>query len=244
MLITYFDEVKYQEGQQPFYWLGGITVDGPAIRAVEESLNVLAEEVFGNRTMAKETEFHASNIMNGHEHFEGWDWDKRIDIIKQLTTIFGGVQGMAKIYVRIEPALMVGGDVEGTAFMYFVERVDSYLRVQNTPGLLIGDRESEVVSGKFAADLSGFRTTGTSYRFGTTLTHLIDTVHFTHSHHSRMLQLADLHVWLRQLCSAGDQGKWHRKQIIDHVQSIDDCLFANKYKIWPTSGSWTKVSAR
>ena len=52
---------------------------------------------------------------------------------------------------------MVGSDVEGTAFMYFIERVDSCLRAQNTPGLLIGDREGQNISGKFAESLSGYR---------------------------------------------------------------------------------------
>ena len=123
---------------------------------------------------------------------------------------------------------MVGSDVEGTGFMYFVERVDSYVRAQNTPGLLIGDRESESISGTFAESLSGYRAAGTAYRFGKKLTHLVDTVHFTNSHHSRMLQLADMHVWLRQLCSTGDNVQWHRKQIIEHVRSINDCLHANR----------------
>lgn len=241
MLITYFDEVKYHKGRQTFYWLGGITVDAGLIKILEEQLNSLAEKVFGVRTLSRETEFHAADIMNGHEQFEGWKWEKKLGLLKGLISIFGAAANMGKIYVRIEPGRMVGTDVEGKAFMYFIERVDSYLRAQNTPGLLIGDRESESISGKFAESLSGYRAAGTAYRFGKTLTHLVDTVHFTHSHNSRMLQLADMHVWLRQLCSAGDKGQWHRKQIIEHVRSISDCLRANRYKVWPTADSWTKV---
>jgi hypothetical protein len=237
VLITYFDEIKYQPGRQPYYWLAGIGVDSTLLRTMEESVNVLAEEVFGTRAMEKETEFHASDILNGHEHFEGWEWPKRIDVIKRLTTILGATEGLAKFFVRIEPGFMVGDDIERKAFMYFVERVDGYLRAKNQPGILIGDRESEHISGEFAEELSRFRADGTDYEYGRKLTHLIDTVHFTHSHHSRMLQLADLHVWLRQLVQAGDQRRWHRAQIIDHVRSINDCLFAHKYKIWPTAGS-------
>jgi hypothetical protein len=242
VLITYFDEIKYQPGRQRYYWLAGIGVDTNLLKGLEESVNVLAEEVFGTRAMEKDTEFHASDILNGHEHFEGWGWPKRIDVLKRLTTILGATEGVAKFYVRIEPGLMVGGDVERTAFMYFAERVDGYLRAKNQPGMLIGDRESEHISGKFAEELSRFRANGTDYAYGTKLTHLIDTVHFTHSHHSRMIQLADLHVWLRQLVEAGDQGKWHRAQIINHVRGINDCLQAHKYKIWPTAGSWTRAS--
>src|ERR1017187_359443 len=49
-LIRYFDEVKYHKGRQPYYWLGGITVDAELIKTLEEQLNSLAEEVFGVRT--------------------------------------------------------------------------------------------------------------------------------------------------------------------------------------------------
>lgn len=242
MLITYFDEVKYHEGRQPYYWLGGIVVDGVVIKTLEDQLSSLAEEVFGVRTLSRETEFHASDIMNGHEQFEGWNWEKKISVLKSLVSIFGSTQEMGKVYVRIEPARMVGSDVEGTAFMYFIERIDSYLCSKQASGLLIGDRENETIAEKFADSLSGYRASGTSYRFGKKLKYLIDTVHFTHSHHSRMLQLADMHVWLRQLCEAGDQGKWHRKQVIDHVRSIADCLQAHRYKVWPTADSWTKIA--
>ena len=135
---------------------------------------------------------------------------------------------------------MIKEDHEDEAFMFFVERVDLYLRTKKESGILIGDRESDAISGQFSEQLSRWRSEGTFYQYGVKLTHLIDTVHFTHSHHSRMLQLADLHVWLRQLCALGDQGKWHRKQIIDHVHTIPDCLNANRFKEWPTEDSWLK----
>ena len=64
---------------------------------------------------------------------------------------------------------------------------------------MIGDRENDKVSKKFAEILSKYRQEGTPYAFGTSLDNLVDTVHFTDSHHSRMLQLADFYVWALQL---------------------------------------------
>ena len=244
MLITYFDEVKFQKGRQPYYWLGGIVAESQCILQLEEKLSELSEQVFGSRELLRETEFHAADIMNGHEHFKGWDWDRRIDTLKRLTTIFCEADGISCIYVRIDPSLMVGTDIEGNAFMFFVERVDSYLRARDQVGLLIGDRESEAIAGHFAERLSKYRAGGTHYAFGTKLTHLVDTVHFTHSHHSRMLQLADLHTWLRQLCQLGAQEKWHREQIIQHVSTLPNRLAAVRYKHWPTKDSWSKVPAQ
>ncbi len=39
------------------------------------------------------------------------------------------------------------------------------------------------------------------YHLGTEIKNLIDTVHFTESHLSRLLQLADIHIWCRQFRS-------------------------------------------
>lgn len=235
MLVAYFDEVKYQKGRSPFYWLGAVVADADMIKDLEHKVNDLAEEIFGTRTLTKETEFHAADILNGHGPFKGWDWAKRIDTLKQLITIFGSAQGLAKIFVKMDVERMWSSDVEGMAFMFLVERIDLHLRAQKLPGMLIGDRENEIIAGKFAEELSRFRTDGTDFAYGTKLHRLLDTVHFTHSHHSRMLQLADLHAWLRQLRQAGDQGKWHRQQILNHVATIADCLSPRRYKEWPPS---------
>ncbi len=32
VLITYFDDVKYEQGRQPYQWLAGITVDAGIVR--------------------------------------------------------------------------------------------------------------------------------------------------------------------------------------------------------------------
>jgi hypothetical protein len=241
--VVYFDEVKYQKKRSPFYWLGAVVVDAELIGSLERQANDLAEEVFGRRTLTKETEFHADDILSGNKHFEGWKMPKRIDTLKKLITIFGTAQGLGKVYVKMDVEKMFSGaDVEGMAFMFLVERVDLYLRDQNSPGMLIGDRENETIAGKFAEKLSRYRTDGTEFEYGTQLQRLLDTVHFTHSHHSRMLQLADLHTWLRQLQAAGDLGGRHRKEILDHVSTINDCLSPQRYKVFPTDGSRIKVS--
>lgn len=239
MLVTYFDEVKYQKGRSPYYWLGAIVADATTIWTLEGAVNDLAQEVFGHKLLTKSSEFHAADLMNGHEHFKGWPLDKRLDVLKRLITIFGSTPDLLKVYVRMNVDKMLSSDHEKMAFMFLAERVNDLLTVKNMPGILIGDRENNTVSGTFAVQLSMFRTQGTKYDFGKQLTHLLDTVHFTDSHHSRMLQLADLHVWLRQL-AAREKPSWHAKQIISHAYASGDCMQLSKYKDWPTDQSWLK----
>ncbi|MBO9649692.1 MAG: DUF3800 domain-containing protein [Variovorax sp.] len=234
MLIAYFDEVKHDRGR-PFYWLGAILADANLIWKLERQVNDLSEKVFGSRELSKETEFHAADIFNGNNHCKGWELDRRLDAMKSITSLFGEAEGLARIYVKINiEQIKYGIDVEETAFMYLVERINTHLKHVKSPGMLIGDRESENVASIFATKLSRYKEWGTPWSYGGDIEYLLDTVHFTASHHSRMLQLADLHTYLRQFCAAGDHGKWHRKQLIEHVQSIPNCLSPVRYKEWPS----------
>lgn len=235
MLITYFDEVKYAEGTQPYYWLGGLGVDAGTIWRLEQKVGQLSEEVFGTSRAKKQTEFHATDICARKRNFkECTDIGKRLDVLKQLADIIDSENSVAKIYVKIYPAnIRYGVDPEQMAFMFFVERVHIHLKANGSPGILIGDRENDKVSGKFADELSGYRAWGTNYNFGIELTHLLDTVHFTDSAHSRMLQLADVYVWLLQLCASDHPNPGLRQKLAGYVRNATRLLSPTRYKVWP-----------
>ncbi len=244
MLLTYFDEVKYQEGLQPYYWIGGIVVTPEMVWHMENAVSELSSKCFGIGTLSKDTEFHATEIFHRKRNFKGWgDIEKRISVLLSLADILNSQPEMGRIFVRLEPAKMISeSNIEDKAFMFFVERVEQYLRAQKQPGMLIGDRDNERVSKQFAETLSHYRVHGTSYQFGMQLTHLIDTVHFTDSHHSRMLQLADLYVWLLQLCTNSKSDEYPHKIVTEHVRQKTEILSPKKYKIWPTDQSWYPVN--
>lgn len=242
LLLAYVDEVKPTK-EYRYYLLGAVVADASLVWRLEHQLNALSEKTFGTRDLKKETEFHAAHIWNGKAHYKGWDFSRRIELIIELVRIFGGVaKELDKILVTIDLEKIKRDNVdhERYALMYLIEKVNDYLTSKKAPGLLIGDRENEELAGKNAESLSRYRNNGTDLHFGKSITHLLDTAHFTHSHHSRMLQIADLHTWLRQFIHHGDQGKAHRKAVIDCVREFDDCLFLSKYKDWPTHMSWTR----
>jgi len=239
VLITYFDEVKHAE-KQPYYWLGGITASAESIWNLENQVSALSAEIFGTANLTRETEFHAADLFHRKRNFKGWsDISKRLDVLKRLLLILNSAP-IGKIYVRIEPSKMVSSDIEQKAFTFFTERVEQHLRDYKSPGILIGDRENDEISGTFAETLSRYRSSGTPYAYGTKLTHLIDTVHFTDSHHSRMLQLADLYVWSLQFY-AGDNTAYPRAELADFIRSSPDILRPSRYKVWPTEQSWIRI---
>lgn len=241
MLVVYFDEVKYAAGKQRYYWLGGVVASAEVISNLENQVAALSTQLFGTPNLTRDTEFHAADIFHRKKNFKDWpDIAKRLEVIKDLLTILNAAP-IGKIFVRIEPEKMVATDIERKAFMFFTERVELYLRAAKSPGILIGDRENDRVSGTFAEILSRYRSSGTPYAYGTQLTHLIDTVHFTDSHHSRMLQLADLYVWTMQFYVGGDNTSYPRSTLAEFIRASTNILGPHRYKIWPTDQSWIQV---
>ncbi len=193
MFIIYFDEVKYQPCSNNYYWLAGLVVPATVVRTLERQVADLAQTCFDRSRLSRQTEFHAAAVCNRADNFKTWtDVGKRISVLKQLLQIVDNPE-VFKVWVRLEPARMVAEDKLGElAFMFFVEKVDNLLKDRKAVGLLIGDAENDKVSNATAQTLSTYREDGTPYEFGRDIEHLIDTVHFTHSHLSRMLQLADV----------------------------------------------------
>jgi hypothetical protein len=127
MLITYFDEVKYDAADQRYQWIGGITVEDRLVKELEDQVRTLAEECFGDGTLSRATEFHAVDIFHRKRNFKSWpDIPRRLNVLKRLAKIIDRPDEVLKVYVRLEPARMVAtDDFDLRAFMFFVEKVDS-----------------------------------------------------------------------------------------------------------------------
>lgn len=82
------------------------------------------------------------------------------------------------------------------AFMFLCERSNQLMRAREKMGMLIGDRDTDSSAAKCATSLSSYRVNGTDFQYGQKITNLVDSVHFTHSHLSRFLQLADVYTLL------------------------------------------------
>lgn len=238
MLIIYFDEVKYELNRSPFQWLGGLIVNGETIWNLEKKVSDLAELIFQDRNLTKENEFHFHDIIQGKSNFKGISIEVRLDVIKKLIDILEEhEQSILRVFVRLIPANMYGQSIEQIAekaFVYFVEKVEKILKQNKLPGILIGDKENDRISSQFANNLASFRNNKTPYYYGIKINNLIDTVHFTSSHSSRMLQLADIYISLNHLKSSQDNSKYIRKEIAEYIKD-KKIMIPTMYKIWPIS---------
>jgi hypothetical protein len=123
---------------------------------------------------------------------------------------------------------------EDIAFMFLCERSSQLMQSRKQIGMLIGDRDTDKAAARFATSLSSYRANGTNFEYGQSITNLVDSVHFTQSHLSRFLQLADIYTWLKQFChrNQGSTNERHRSLFkLFGKDGVD--LSPAKYKEWP-----------
>jgi hypothetical protein len=173
-------------------------------------------------------------MLNGSGPWKGRSLATRVDLLKSLALLLGERDLIKRVHVRIDVGkLLFGKDPSELAFMFFVEKANSLLKEEREIGLLIGDFEHERIVDRVTEKLSNYRANGTPYDFGREIDALVDTVHFCRSHHSRLLQLADVYAWFSQLPHGPSASKQPQQSLIEFARKEADILWPNKLKHWP-----------
>lgn len=236
MFLIYLDESKYQEGVEPFHWLCGLAFPENSLVTVEERLASIATRYFGTGLLGKEREFHGKDIVHKKAGHKGRDIEERLQLYREIIDAIDEIENLKTIEVRLEPSRMVAEGCEEKAFMFFVEKSEYLMRSQNSLAMLISDHDRDMVSTNVAS-LSAYKARGTDYHFGTDIRQLVDTIHHTHSHHSRLIQLAVIYTYTRRLQQQTEHSYPQRK-IVEYAKSKEVFGLPTKYKHWPTENSW------
>jgi hypothetical protein len=229
MFVTYFDEVKAQPTQgQNYYFVGGICVPMDKIMEVEGHLNDLATELFGSADLTPESCFHARLIHFKKGPFSGMDFPARLDVLKRLTQILADAP-VRRVYVAIDyEKLKAKRKIAEIAFAHFCERVELAMGT-NEHTILIGDLDNQEFK-NMIADFARYRVKGTPWDWGIKISSIVDSVHFARSHHSRMIQLADIYLYTvshRYGSRKGGFADAYSKVLAEFN------LFPTRYKVWP-----------
>ncbi len=152
------------------------------------------------------------------------------ELVQELARFVGDNQYVSKVWAAIDTSKIYNPDqAPEFAFAHFVERVQ--MCVWDRPCVLICDQDDEQAR-NMVRDFFKYRAKGTPWAHGIELKTVVDTVHFSRSHHSRLIQLADAFAWLTvQRCGLrkGDMSK-----LVDEaINGIN--LFPNRYKYWPNT---------
>lgn len=229
MYVTYFDEVKANPANgQDHYIVGGIAVPMCEIGKLEQSVSALATEVFGSADLTTSTEFHAMNIYFGKGPFKGMEPLKRIEVLSKLADLIVWDSPVKRIYAAIDTSKLYSPQkAPEFAFAHFCERAQGAIGGENI-SILIGDADDEE-SRRMIEAFAEYRQSGTPWAYGIEITRLVDSVHFAHSHHSRMIQLADIYVFT-VATALGTRKGWFADKFRDCLQGKN--LFPNSYKYW------------
>ena len=234
MKLIFFDESKNDQ-DYPHYHLGAVCIDESLLAGVEATIQALSEEVFETSELSAATEFHAAEIYHRKRNFKEWtNFDRRVVLVGHFVDILS-LKEVQLIDIQINcDGLYPDQSAEEIAFMYLCEKANALARSNKAMGILIGDRESDHQAARFSTTLSSYRAKGTDFAFGCEIKNLVDSVHFTHSHLSRFLQLADVYVWLLpfQNRNRGSKDRRHRA-VFDMLKREQVNLFPAKYKEWP-----------
>ena len=97
------------------------------------------------------------------------------------------------------------------------------------PCILIGDLDDEQAT-NMVKDFSRFRQSGTPWDYGIELKSVVDSVHFCRSHHSRLLQLADIYMFIVSGWYGGRKG-WMKEELKKALEDVE--LYGHRFKEWP-----------
>ncbi len=234
MNFIFFGESKNEPGY-PHYHVGAVSINEEYLVQTESRVAELAFRAFGTRELSRETELHAIDIYHRKRNFKDWpDVEKRIQLLRELKAVLS-LDSVHLIKIQINcNEFYSSQDPATVAFIYFCERANAFAKQMGDVGMLIGDRENDRESERFAKALSGYRSRGTDFEYGQDIHNLVDSVHFTHSHLSRLLQLADVYTWLLQFSHRNRESKKSRhRTVLDLLREDGADLGPRKYKTWP-----------
>lgn len=235
MFLSYFDEVKAELPDRPYFFIGGVTIDESAMTDIEAALNDVAHRLFNSSVLAKSNELHGKEIFQGKGCCKGMKPKPRIDALKGIIDILAknevhkhltqlDVANHRAKYNKPEPEYNLG-------LMFYIEQIDRFLEKNNSKGMLFGDYERDEANDSII-NLSHFKHYSTRYTYGRKITHLLDTLYFAHSHHSRFVQLADVFLYLVQSRHYNVRKNRFQQEILEYVDDTGVVKDATR-KNWP-----------
>ncbi|WP_171467693.1 DUF3800 domain-containing protein [Cellulosimicrobium sp. 72-3] len=196
MYLAYIDESETRRG---VYVFGAVIATAEQSAALTESLDDLMWQVWTDHRVSWRTELHSKEICGGKGPWKNvppgvraWISEQVIERIAKsgVRLCARGVDGPALKRRQAREHYPVNFTVEQESFKHLLQRIDAFASANRSHALVIADERDDRESHR--ANLALHRVTGTPGDYWrTNFNHILDTLHFAPSHHSRMLQAAD-----------------------------------------------------
>lgn len=197
MLLTYVDE-SYSRDR---YYISGVAVHHESVRSLENQVTDIVAE-----TASVQPGVRPTSELHGHELFHGkGDWAllsprQRLSVYNKVFQAIADhdvsiflrgldIPAQKARYVRCDPP-------HDIVLQHLLERINAYADETAQAALVIADELQE--HDRHRRHLSDFKALGTPGYLSSRLPRIVDTIHFAPSHHSRLIQLADMVVFLHR----------------------------------------------
>lgn len=197
MLLTYVDE-SYSKDR---YFIAGLAVHHEAIRSLENALNdVVARGVRELGVGSRRAELHGHPLFHGEADWEKAKPRQRIAIYnwafeaiaeRDVRIFLRGVNSK-----RLRERYTHPDDPHDVCLQHLLEKVNGYATGTHQAALVIADELHE--HDRRRTDFRDFKDYGTPGYLSSKLPRIVDTIHFAPSHHSRLIQAADLVAFIHQ----------------------------------------------
>jgi hypothetical protein len=183
-----------------FYGFAAVIADEHATKALTHELNAIVNQAAVNWGISATSEIHGYPLFHGKDDWAPIGDRARVAIFQQIVNAI--VQADVTILMRAinkgrleqrqaNESYPVNFPPEQVCFQHILQRADDIARRRTTHALIIADERGD--RERHRERFAMYQTRGTpGVYMHTTLDHLLDTVHFAPSHHSRMLQAADI----------------------------------------------------
>jgi hypothetical protein len=223
MLLAFVDESDHGD----FHCFAAVLADEDATKGLTDRLNTLMAQACLDYGVPDTTEFHAHPMFHGKEAWESVGQraranlhEKVIDAIIEadVTLLLRHVSRQRLEDRQARNNYPENFPPEQVCFQHILQRVNEVARTRGEYALVIADERGD--RERHRERFKTYQTAGTPgiYRHST-LPRLLDTVHFAPSHHSRMLQAADMLAFTYRRYSTVKESDLRAQKVMDRLWS-------------------------
>jgi hypothetical protein len=196
MLLCFVDE----SFKDTFYGFAGVVADEHATKDLTHQLNAIMKQVSVDWAIPVNTEVHGYPIFHGKEAWSAVPIRARIGTFEKIIEaivaadvriLLRAVHSQRLAERQAYSSYPVNFPPEQVCFQHILQRANTIAKDNDTYALMIADERGD--RERHRERFAMYQTVGTpGVYMQTKLDRLLDTVHFAPSHHSRMLQAADI----------------------------------------------------
>lgn len=202
MLLAYVDE-SYAKDQ--YFCLGAVLVDGPSSARIEAGFDALVAEYASQTALPRHAELHGYEVFHGKGDWSALRTRQLINVYDRAMRIIGS-SGASLVFRSMDVARQVQRyhtphPPHDVVLGHLLESIDNL--ADNLDELVVVIADEVHAEERHRSNFRSFRRLGTPGYQSSTLPHLLDTLHFAPSKHSRLLQAADLATFMHRRRAMG-----------------------------------------